>query len=133
MTARRTSSRESGFVWAEAAGINVNASRIADTCKREWRTGFSGEAVLILRSIHACGSRCTFSLPPPPGSIMSLRGLLIASLLAAASASGAQPSTVILVRHAERAAAPASDPVLTEAGTQRAIDLATALAGARVT
>ena len=43
-----------------------------------------------------------------------------------------QPSTVILVRHAERATAPAGDPVLTEAGTQRAADLATALAAARV-
>jgi broad specificity phosphatase PhoE len=45
----------------------------------------------------------------------------------------AQPSMVILVRHAERAAAPASDPVLTGAGMQRAADLAAALAGARVT
>jgi broad specificity phosphatase PhoE len=44
-----------------------------------------------------------------------------------------QPATVILVRHAERAATPAGDPVLTEAGMQRAADLAAALAGARVT
>lgn len=39
---------------------------------------------------------------------------------------------VILVRHAERGTAPAGDPVLTEAGTQRAAALAAALAGARV-
>lgn len=45
----------------------------------------------------------------------------------------AQPSTVILVRHAERASAPAGDPVLTEAGAQRALDLRDALRGARVT
>lgn len=44
----------------------------------------------------------------------------------------AQPFTVILVRHAERAAAPAGDPILTEAGTLRALDLAAALANARV-
>ena len=44
----------------------------------------------------------------------------------------AQPSTVILVRHAERATEPASDPILTEAGNQRAKDLAAALANARV-
>jgi broad specificity phosphatase PhoE len=45
----------------------------------------------------------------------------------------AQPSTVILVRHAERATAPAGDPVLTDAGSQRALDLKEALRGARVT
>jgi phosphohistidine phosphatase SixA len=44
----------------------------------------------------------------------------------------AQPATVILVRHAERAAAPAGDPALTEAGIKRALDLAAALATARV-
>jgi broad specificity phosphatase PhoE len=39
---------------------------------------------------------------------------------------------VILVRHAERAAAPAGDPVLTDAGMQRAADLGAALANAGV-
>ena len=39
---------------------------------------------------------------------------------------------VILVRHAERGTAPAGDPVLTDAGSQRAVALAAALAGARV-
>lgn len=53
--------------------------------------------------------------------------------LAAFGNIGAQPSTVILVRHAEKAAAPREDPVLTEAGAQRSIDLASALASARVT
>jgi broad specificity phosphatase PhoE len=45
----------------------------------------------------------------------------------------AQPSTVILVRHAEKAATPANDPALTPAGAQRAADLAAALSDARVT
>jgi broad specificity phosphatase PhoE len=60
-------------------------------------------------------------------------GLVILLLLAAAcDGATAQPSTVILVRHAERAAAPDGDPVLTDAGTQRAQDLLAALAFARV-
>ena len=49
-----------------------------------------------------------------------------------ASAALAQPSTVILVRHAERAAEPKADPLLTADGQQRALDLAAALAGANV-
>ena len=53
--------------------------------------------------------------------------------LCGAAAAGAQPSTVIVVRHAEKSTAPANDPVLTPAGTQRALDLAEALAGAHVT
>lgn len=44
----------------------------------------------------------------------------------------AQPATVIIVRHAEKASQTDSDPVLSEAGTQRARDLATALADAHV-
>jgi broad specificity phosphatase PhoE len=44
----------------------------------------------------------------------------------------AQPSTVILVRHAEKASQTESDPVLSDAGTQRAKDLAATLADARV-
>jgi broad specificity phosphatase PhoE len=56
----------------------------------------------------------------------------IALVAAAASASFAQPSTVILVRHAEKGATPASDPVLTPAGEQRAKDLLRVLADAKV-
>ena len=59
----------------------------------------------------------------------------IEMLLAAvtiASAATAQPSTVVLVRHAEKASQTESDPVLSEAGMQRARDLAAALADARV-
>jgi broad specificity phosphatase PhoE len=52
-------------------------------------------------------------------------------LLASTDAS-AQPAMVILVRHAERAAAPAADPVLTEAGGDRAVALRHALASAGV-
>jgi broad specificity phosphatase PhoE len=44
----------------------------------------------------------------------------------------AQPATVILVRHAEKANATEADPVLSEAGTQRAKDLGIALADAGI-
>lgn len=61
------------------------------------------------------------------------RSLLVVVLSAlAASPTVAQPSTVILVRHAERAAEPRADPLLTPEGQQRALDLAAALAGANV-
>lgn len=45
----------------------------------------------------------------------------------------AQPSTVILVRHAERAPEPPRDPVLSDAGIRRSHDLAAALRYAGVT
>lgn len=50
-----------------------------------------------------------------------------------ATAAVAQPATVILVRHAERAAEPRRDPVLTEAGTARAEALRDVLRDAGVT
>lgn len=54
--------------------------------------------------------------------------------LAALHAAGAQqaPTVAIIVRHAEKAAAPANDPPLTEAGTARAKALAAAVADANV-
>ena len=57
----------------------------------------------------------------------------LALLLTTASIAAAQPTTVILVRHAERAAEPRSDPILTEAGAQRARHLLAALRYAGVT
>lgn len=57
---------------------------------------------------------------------------VVAALLSARSAA-AQPSTVILVRHAERGTVPANDPALSEAGSARALALKEALAGAGVT
>lgn len=63
------------------------------------------------------------------------RGLsaLLALLTIACSSAAAQPSMVILVRHAERDTAPPRDPALTAAGALRAQALAEALAGTRVT
>lgn len=61
----------------------------------------------------------------------SFLGLLLAVLIR--STATAQPSTVILVRHAEKASQTEADPVLSEAGMQRAKDLAAALADAGVT
>lgn len=52
--------------------------------------------------------------------------------VALTSAVGAQPTTVILVRHAEKGTTPANDPGLTPVGTQRAADLAAALSDAHV-
>jgi broad specificity phosphatase PhoE len=57
--------------------------------------------------------------------------LLAAALMASKAA--AQPSTVILVRHAEKASQTESDPVLSDAGMRRAKDLAAALTDAGVT
>jgi broad specificity phosphatase PhoE len=52
--------------------------------------------------------------------------------LCATSAVMAQPSTVIIVRHAEKAVTPGPDPALSEAGTERARALAAAIADAEV-
>jgi broad specificity phosphatase PhoE len=59
--------------------------------------------------------------------------LFILTVLATSSVAFAQPSTVILVRHGERAAEPTNDPVLTDAGGQRALALKEVLRGAGVT
>src|SRR3954469_22249177 len=59
--------------------------------------------------------------------------IILTALATSAGAALAQPSTIILVRHAEKATAPANDPALTAAGEQRARDLMTALTDARVT
>jgi broad specificity phosphatase PhoE len=56
----------------------------------------------------------------------------LALVAAAASASFAQPSTVILVRHGENALEPPSDPPLSPAGEKRAQALLKALADAKV-
>jgi broad specificity phosphatase PhoE len=60
--------------------------------------------------------------------------LLLACIILAGAPAVAQQGTtvVILVRHAEKAAAPAADPLLTDAGVARAEALAVALEGANV-
>lgn len=63
---------------------------------------------------------------------MSIRAALFATWIVLPALASAQPATVILVRHAERAAAPANDPILTDAGNQRAIDLRDALLAAGI-
>jgi len=63
-----------------------------------------------------------------------IKALLLSVLLFAAPVLAQQPgTTVILVRHAEKAAAPANDPPLTEAGQVRAKALAVIARGAGVT
>jgi broad specificity phosphatase PhoE len=61
-----------------------------------------------------------------------LRLALAALLVLAPAALRAQATTVLLVRHAEKAAAPANDPLLSDAGQARAAALADALADAGV-
>ena len=61
-----------------------------------------------------------------------MKKLLLAAFILLPVVAQAQPSTVILVRHAEKASATEQDPVLSEAGMQRAKDLAVALADAGV-
>lgn len=51
-------------------------------------------------------------------------------LLVAPAVVQAQPSLIVLVRHAEKAAVPGNDPPLSELGQARAVDLATALRSA---
>src|SRR3954462_5370189 len=67
--------------------------------------------------------------------IRRIQALALAALLAAPGAAAAQrPTTVILVRHAEKAAGNPLDqnPSLTREGEQRARDLVAALRGTRV-
>ena len=64
------------------------------------------------------------------------RAVVVAALAIAAvppmHAQDAAPRVVVLVRHAEKAANPANDPGLTDAGRARAVALAEALRDARV-
>jgi broad specificity phosphatase PhoE len=59
-------------------------------------------------------------------------GLMLAALPRLSAQSSGQAMTVVVVRHAEKAAAPAADPPLTAAGEQRARDLLAAVRDAGV-
>ena len=63
----------------------------------------------------------------------AIRSLLLALVLApAARAQRPQPTTIIFVRHAEKTSQTENDPALSDAGVQRAKDLAAALVDAQV-
>jgi broad specificity phosphatase PhoE len=64
--------------------------------------------------------------------MIRLVALVAAVLLCLVPTASAQPTTVVLVRHAEKAAAPGPDPELSEAGLARAAALAYALSDAGV-
>lgn len=61
-----------------------------------------------------------------------MKRLLLATAVSLLTAGTAMAQTVVLVRHAEKADASA-DPVLSEAGQRRAVDLAVALSDADLT
>lgn len=63
---------------------------------------------------------------------ISRRFALAAALGAATLLQAAEPTTVLLVRHAEKAAEPASDPPLTPAGKKRALALVDTVRGAGI-
>jgi phosphohistidine phosphatase SixA len=77
------------------------------------------------------------ALLPPVLAALILAGLAALAASAAPSAAHEEgsrgPALVLLVRHAEKAAGPAGDPALSEAGTRRAAALAAALENAGVT
>jgi broad specificity phosphatase PhoE len=58
--------------------------------------------------------------------------VLLSAIVTPASAQRDQAMTVILVRHAEKASAPANDPPLTPEGEQRARDLLSAVRDANI-
>lgn len=62
-----------------------------------------------------------------------MRAVLLTLLLGVGAAAVAEPSQVVLVRHAEKAVEPGNDPSLSDAGRQRAEQLAEVLRHAGVT
>lgn len=70
--------------------------------------------------------------PAPLASVRLAAALVLACAATAATTVTAQPSTVIIVRHAEKATTPGADPSLSEEGKQRALALAASIADAQI-
>src|SRR5947209_6360731 len=95
-----------------------------------WRRGSARPMRHAFRSIsQGARMRCSAASSARCGR---LRGMAIASFLLAALVAAPTQTTVILVRHAEKAAEPKEDPVLSDAGMTRAKALALALRDAGV-
>jgi phosphohistidine phosphatase SixA len=95
---------------------------------RRRRSGNTIRAWLLhLRAPNAYLGAATLNSQTP-----MTRLVVLLAMLAAPALVRAQPSLVILVRHAERDTTPARDPGLTEAGAARARALMQALGAARI-
>ena len=68
-----------------------------------------------------------------PKGILFLALAAFCAVPVPAPAAGNLPNLIVLVRHGDRSTAPKDDPGLTEAGKQRAQDLAAALRGTKFT
>jgi broad specificity phosphatase PhoE len=94
--------------------------------------------VLLIATAAPLRAQCPDGSPPPCGPVaprMPRSQVLPFATLASdtTSPSDGTAATIILVRHAERAAEPAGDPVLSPAGQARAAALADSLAGLGIT
>jgi broad specificity phosphatase PhoE len=71
-------------------------------------------------------------IPSPRSSLLAVITALVFAPLTTLTAQSSAPTVVIIVRHADKATAPANDPPLTAVGTERAAALAEFLKDAKV-